>query len=172
MDDDVSAHFRRSSSRNRKVASKMADALMSTDNRTRAALARLEALENDNAGLETVEVNDDDEASLDDEDPGYIQKKQPKGTKRKTRQAKALEARKAPRTFLELLQEANLESLPLHVPSYLKAAIGPPSSTSRCHFCTVCGSAANYMCVRCGMSFCSCRCQNIHNDTRCQKFVA
>lgn len=31
--------------------------------------------------------------------------KRVKGTKRKTRQAKALEARKAPRTFLELLQE-------------------------------------------------------------------
>lgn len=69
-------------------------------------------------------------------------------------------------------KQANLESLPPHVPSYLKAAVGPPSSTSRRHFCTVCGSAANYMCVRCGMSFCSCRCQNIHNDTRCQKFVA
>lgn len=27
-------------------------------------------MENDNAGLETVEVNDDDEASLDDEDQG------------------------------------------------------------------------------------------------------
>ncbi|KAK9940894.1 hypothetical protein M0R45_017528 [Rubus argutus] len=172
MDDDVSTPFRRSSSRNRKVASKMAAALMSSDNRTQAAIARLEALENDNAGLETVEVNDDDEASLDDEDQGYIQKKQPKGTKRKTRQAKALEARKAPRTFLELLHEANLESLPPHVPSYLKAAVGPPSSTSRRHFCTVCGSAANYTCVRCGMRFCSCRCQNIHNDTRCQKFVA
>lgn len=39
-----------------------------------AALARLEALENDNAGLETVEVNDDDEASLDDEDQGLFYK--------------------------------------------------------------------------------------------------
>lgn len=28
-------------------------------------------MENDNAGLETVEVNDDDEASLDDEDQGF-----------------------------------------------------------------------------------------------------
>lgn len=33
-------------------------------------LARLEALENDNAGLETVQVDDDDEASLDDDDQG------------------------------------------------------------------------------------------------------
>lgn len=38
--------------------------------------------------------------------PVYMQKRLSKGTKRKTRQAKALEnARKAPRTFLELLHE-------------------------------------------------------------------
>ncbi|MBA0582702.1 hypothetical protein Gorai_024837 [Gossypium raimondii] len=99
--------------------------------------------------------------------------KRSKGTKRKTRQAKALEnARKAPRSFLELLHEANLESLPPHVPSYLRAAVGPPSSTSRRHFCSVCGFSAKYTCVTCGMRFCSCRCQNIHNDTRCMKFVA
>ncbi|RWW53332.1 hypothetical protein BHE74_00040181 [Ensete ventricosum] len=91
--------------------------------------------------------------------------------KRKTRQAKALEnAKKAPRTFIELLQEANLEALPPHVPSYLRAAVGPPSTSSRRHFCTVCGDAANYTCVRCGVRFCSCRCQVIHNDTRCLKF--
>ncbi|KAJ9695746.1 hypothetical protein PVL29_010963 [Vitis rotundifolia] len=123
--------------------------------------------------MEMIDVNDDEDASLDDDDEGYAQKRQSKGTKRTTRQAKALEnARKAPRTFLELVHEANLESLPPHVPSYLRAAVGPPSSTSRRHFCTVCGFAANYTCVRCGTRFCSTRCQNIHNDTRCLKFVA
>lgn len=171
MDDENSNASRRMSSRTRKVAPKMAAALGSSENRTQAALARLEALENDNAGIETVEMNDDDEASLDDDDQAYMQKRV-KGTKRKTRQAKALEARKAPRTFLELLQEANLESLPPHVPSYLKAAVGPPSSTSRRHFCSVCGFTAGYTCVTCGMRFCSTRCQNIHKDTRCMKFVA
>ncbi|XP_058071984.1 SWR1 complex subunit 6 [Magnolia sinica] len=172
MDDEITGSFRRTSSRNRKVASKMVAALASSDNRSQAAIARLEALENDNAGAEMVEINDDSDASLDD-DEGYMQKKQSKNTKRKTRQAKALEnARKAPRTFMELLQEANLEALPPHVPSYLRAAVGPPSSTSRRHFCTVCGFTANYTCVRCGMRFCSCRCQVIHTDTRCLKFVA
>ncbi|KAI8574069.1 hypothetical protein RHMOL_Rhmol01G0325900 [Rhododendron molle] len=137
-----------------------------------AALARLEALENDNPGAEMIEINSDDDASLDDEDQVYT-KKQSKSTKRKTRQAKALEnAKKAPRTFLELLHEANLESLPPHLPSYLRAAVGPPSSTTRRHFCTVCGFTAKYTCVRCGMRFCAIRCQNIHNDTRCLKFVA
>ncbi|KAE9598654.1 hypothetical protein Lal_00022455 [Lupinus albus] len=173
MEDDGSNPLRRMSSRTRKVASKMVAALSSSDNRTQAALARLDALENDNAGFEVADANnDDDEVSLDDEDQVYMQKKQSKGTKRKTRQAKALEAKKAPRTFLELLHEANLESLPANVPTYWKAAVGPPSSTSRRHFCTVCGFSANYTCVRCGMRFCSYRCQNVHNDTRCLKFVA
>ncbi|XP_057955975.1 SWR1 complex subunit 6 [Malania oleifera] len=173
MDDDISGSLRRMSSRTRKVAPKMAAALASSDNRTQVALARLEALENDNGAMELIEVNDDDDASLDDDDQVYMQKRQSKGTKRKTRQAKALEnAKKAPRTFLELLHEANLESLPPHVPSYLRAAVGPPSSTSRRQFCTVCGFTANYTCVRCGVRFCSRRCRNIHNDTRCLKFVA
>ncbi|KAL4568401.1 hypothetical protein LXL04_024012 [Taraxacum kok-saghyz] len=170
MEDDV----RRMSTRARKVAPKMVAALASTDNRTQAILARLEALENDNPGAELVEPNDDDDdASLDEDDDQVFQKKQSKGTKRKTRQAKALEtAKKAPRTFLELLHDANLESLPPHVPSYLRAAVGPPSSTSRRDFCTVCGFSAKYTCVRCGMRFCAARCQNVHNDTRCLKFVA
>ncbi|CDY40293.1 BnaA07g09070D [Brassica napus] len=59
---------RRVSSRTRKVATKMVAALTSTDNRTQAAIARLEALENDNGALEVVDLNDDEEASLDEED--------------------------------------------------------------------------------------------------------
>lgn len=173
MDEDISSSIRRMSTRTRRVAPKMVAALASNDNRTQAVLARLEALENDNAGAEVVEVNDDSDASLDEDDDQVFQKRQSKSTKRKTRQAKALEnAKKAPRTFLELLHEANLESLPPFVPSYLRAAVGPPSSIARRHFCTVCGFSSNYTCVRCGMRFCSTRCQNIHNDTRCLKFVA
>ncbi|KAK1321558.1 hypothetical protein QJS10_CPA03g01046 [Acorus calamus] len=172
MDDDHGeGTSRRSSSRLRKVAPKMVAALTSADNRTQATMARLEALENDNAGAEAVDVDDED-ASLDDDDQAYM-KRQLKNTKRKTRQAKALEnAKKAPRTFMELLHDANLEALPPHVPSYLRAAVGPPSAASRRHFCTVCGFTANYTCVRCAVRFCSIRCQVIHSDTRCLKFVA
>jgi hypothetical protein len=40
--------------------------------------------------------------------PVYVQKRQPKSTKRKTRQAKALEnAKGAPRSFMEVLHEVN-----------------------------------------------------------------
>lgn len=35
-------------------------------------LARLEALENDNAGMEMVQNDDDDEASLDEDDQGQL----------------------------------------------------------------------------------------------------
>uniref|UniRef100_A0ACD5Y3V2 Uncharacterized protein n=1 Tax=Avena sativa TaxID=4498 RepID=A0ACD5Y3V2_AVESA len=136
-----------------------------------AALARLDALESDNAGAEVVDLNDDEYGSTDEEDHVLMQKKQSKNMKRKTRQGKALEKR-AVRSFMDVLQEANLESLPPHVPTYLKAAVGPPSTSSRRHYCSVCGSSSNYTCARCGTRFCSCRCQVIHNDTRCLKFVA
>uniref|UniRef100_A0A7N0VIB9 HIT-type domain-containing protein n=1 Tax=Kalanchoe fedtschenkoi TaxID=63787 RepID=A0A7N0VIB9_KALFE len=146
----------------------MTAALQSSDNRAQAALALLDALEKDNTGLETVEANEDDEDDL-----GNTQKKQLKATKRKTRQVKALEnTRKAPRSFLELLHEANLESLPPHRSFLSNGYCWPPSSTSRRHFCTMCGFTASYTCLRCGMRFWSCRCQNIHNDSCCLKFVA
>lgn len=176
MDDDhASFSSRRASTRTRKVAPKMGAALSDVNNRSQAALARLDALETDNVVVELIGADDDDEASLDDEDQVFNQRKQPKGAKRKTRQARALEkleSAKKTRSFHDLLQEANLESLPSHVPTYLRAAVGPPSSSARRHFCTVCGYFANYTCAVCGARFCCCRCLKIHSDTRCQKFVA
>ncbi|TVU27493.1 hypothetical protein EJB05_30107 [Eragrostis curvula] len=176
--------FRRTSARKRRMATRMASALASSDNRAQAALARLEALESDNAGVEVVDLNDDEYGSTDEEDPCrsvsfpfgsnchvLMQKKQSKNMKHKTRQGKAMEKRAA-RWFMDVLHKANLESLPPHVPTYLRAAVGPPSTSSRRHCCSVCGNSANYTCVRCGTQFCSCRCQVIHNDTRCLKFVA
>ncbi|KAF3641827.1 putative cold shock domain-containing protein 3-like [Capsicum annuum] len=159
MDEEMSISARRMSMRTRKIAPKMAAALASSDNRIQwAMLARLNALESDNAVVEPqlLDDDDDDEASLDDEDQedlygsvpfvssdynyklftsihfiliSVFHKKYPKGTKRKTRQAKALENKRAPKSFFELLNE-------------------------------------------CGMRFCSIKCQIIHNDTRCLKFVA
>ncbi|XP_066340697.1 SWR1 complex subunit 6-like [Miscanthus floridulus] len=170
-DEENIGPFRRTSARTRRMATRMASALASSDNRAQAALARLEALESDNAGVEVVDLNDDEYGSTDEEDPVLMQKKQSRIMKRKTRQGKSLEKRTA-RSFMDVLQEANLESLPPHVPTYLRAAVGPPSTSSRRHYCSVCGSSANYTCVRCGTRFCSCRCQVIHNDTRCLKFVA
>ncbi|KAB2616655.1 SWR1 complex subunit 6-like [Pyrus ussuriensis x Pyrus communis] len=171
MDDDGSNPLRRMSSRTRKVASKMTAALQSSDNRTQAALARLEALENDNAGLETVEVNDDDEASLDDDDGNFLMQL-----------LFYLSVLVGFFIFLFVFEKKSSLRVPNVKPGRQKL-LRPRrpqehslsfymSSTSRRHFCTVCGSAATYTCVRCGVRFCSGRCQNIHNDTRCLKFVA
>eukprot|EP00897_Mesotaenium_endlicherianum_P007188 jgi/Mesen1/6498/ME000332S05505 len=106
---------------------------------------------------------------------GVVQRKlAARGPKRKTRQAKALErqaGKKAARTFAEVLQEARLEALPPHVPSYLTAAVGPPSAAASRQFCSVCGFSAPYTCTRCGARFCSCKCRTVHADTRCLKFV-
>ncbi|KAL2629399.1 hypothetical protein R1flu_014085 [Riccia fluitans] len=178
MDDELSTPAaRRSSTRVKKVGAKVSSVLTDPNVRAQAALARLDALESDHNAVETVDLDDDDEASLDDEEQGFREKKAAKGTKRKTRRAKAQamerigNSKKTPKTFLELLHEANLESLPPHLPSYLRAAVGPPSSGARRHFCTVCGYLASYTCTLCGARFCSCRCKVVHNDTRCQKFI-
>ncbi|RLN18306.1 Cytochrome P450 86B1 [Panicum miliaceum] len=101
--------FRRTSTRTRRMATRMASALASSDNRAQAALARLEALESDNAGVEVVDLNDDKYGSTDEEDPGqfpfsFTFVKHSKIMKRKTRQGKALEKRAA-RSFMDVLQE-------------------------------------------------------------------
>lgn len=48
----------------------------------------------------------------------------------------------------------------------------PPSRRPGRHFCSVCGYTGNYSCVRCGLRFCSIRCQHTHKETRCLKFTA
>eukprot|EP00250_Pteridium_aquilinum_P035205 c8871_g1_i1 orf=201-731(+) len=176
MEDDIFTS-RRPSTRTRKVAPKMEAALSDVNNRSQAALARLDALESDNVAMELVDADDDEEASLEDEEHENLvyQRRHSKGGKRETRQARALEklaSAKKTRSFLDLLQEANLEALPSYVPTYLRAAVGPPSSSARRHFCSVCGYFANYTCTVCGARFCCIRCQKVHVDTRCQKFVA
>lgn len=176
MEDDLFT-LRRPSTRTRKVAPKMEAALSDVNNRSQAAIARLDALESDNVAMDLMDVDDDEEASLEDEEHENLvyQRRHAKGGKRETRQARALEklaTAKKTRSFLDLLQEANLEALPSHVPTYLRAAVGPPSSSARRQFCSVCGYFSNYTCTICGARFCCIRCQKVHTDTRCQKFVA
>ncbi|EFJ26497.1 hypothetical protein SELMODRAFT_97641 [Selaginella moellendorffii] len=178
MEVEDAATPRRSSTRIRKLGARLEEALLDPNARQQAIQARLDALENDNVAMDAVaaaasEAQHDDDF-MGDDDAVFVHKRPPKGSKRKTRQSLALErsASKGPKSFLDLLEEANLgESLPPHVPSYVRAGVGPPSRASRRHFCAVCGYSANYTCPRCAARFCSCHCQTVHNDTRCQKFV-
>jgi len=80
--------------------------------------------------------------------------------------------RKGPKPLSALLEEARLELLPPGVPSYARAAVGPPrAALQRRKFCSVCGFQAPYTCPRCGMRFCSRKCSGTHAETRCLRFT-
>ncbi|CAM6127903.1 unnamed protein product [Calypogeia fissa] len=185
MEEDLlnSPTHRRSSKRAKKIGVKVGAVLADPNVRAQAARDRLEALESDHIAPEPIDLDDDDDDASPDEDDGAEDAFRPKtkkvakkSTRRKTRRAEAMErseiSKKAPRTFLNLIQEANIEeSLPANVPTYLRAAVGPPSSAARRHFCSVCGYLAPYTCTKCGTKFCSSRCKMVHDDTRCLKFM-
>ncbi|GJP35724.1 hypothetical protein CLOM_g20255 [Closterium sp. NIES-68] len=174
----AAAADRRGSLRQRKVAADVVAVMMDEGTRKRAAAARLEALESDYTGVDAT-VDDDDEAFNAEEElvqEGFAPAKRvSRPGKRRTRQAAAAvvsrASKRTAKTFAELLEEANLEALPPGTPSYLTAAMGPPTVTSARRFCSVCGTHAPYTCPRCGSRFCCVSCQRLHNETRCLKFV-
>lgn len=54
-------------------------------------------------------------------------------------------------------------------PNYLSANAAPSGKPPR-KFCTVCGHQGQYSCTRCGMRYCSLKCNANHKETRCMKF--
>jgi hypothetical protein len=72
----------------------------------------------------------------------------------------------------DYLEEAELERLPEGAPSYLTAAVGPPTTAAPRKFCSVCGDVSTYTCTRCGSRYCGRRCHAVHTETRCLKFLA
>ena len=53
-------------------------------------------------------------------------------------------------------------------PNYISINAGPSGKPAR-KFCSVCGQQGQYSCTRCGMRYCSIKCNNQHKDTRCMK---
>ncbi len=53
----------------------------------------------------------------------------------------------------------------------MTAAHGAQVGASPRRWCSVCGFAAPYRCVRCGSRFCTRKCYGVHTETRCLKFV-
>uniref|UniRef100_A0A8R1E125 HIT-type domain-containing protein n=1 Tax=Caenorhabditis japonica TaxID=281687 RepID=A0A8R1E125_CAEJA len=51
-------------------------------------------------------------------------------------------------------------------------ATAPSSEKPARKFCAVCGFISKYCCTRCGAKYCSLPCRDIHNDTRCMKWLA
>ena len=56
-----------------------------------------------------------------------------------------------------------------HYPNYLSVNADPSGQPAR-KFCSVCGHGGTYTCTRCGMRYCSIKCNNHHKETRCMKF--
>jgi zinc finger HIT domain-containing protein 1 len=67
------------------------------------------------------------------------------GGKRKTRGA--VQAKRVPRSFAGLLDEAMLDRVPGEISTYLSAAAGPATTGTARKFCSVCGFEAGlYSC--------------------------
>ncbi|GAB4814222.1 hypothetical protein N2152v2_001268 [Parachlorella kessleri] len=114
-----------------------------------ALAARLEALENDNqaedpfaadSGDEEFILRDDSDEGDDEHGSGRKRKKKAGvavgGGMRKTRGMLA-EKSKGPKTFKDWLDEAELDREPASVPTYLTAAVGPPTVTAARKFCSL-----------------------------------
>ena len=56
------------------------------------------------------------------------------------------------------------------VPGYLAAQV-PESRLPPRKLCAVCGFPGSYTCVTCGTRYCSLKCQETHQDTRCLKWT-
>jgi zinc finger HIT domain-containing protein 1 len=54
-------------------------------------------------------------------------------------------------------------------PNYISINAGQSDKPAR-KFCSVCGHQGQYSCTRCGMRYCSIKCNNHHKETRCMKF--
>ncbi|KAK9862394.1 hypothetical protein WJX84_009268 [Apatococcus fuscideae] len=164
----------RRSGRDKKTAQKVA--VVGKAERQQAATARLDRLEDDQDAAEILGQQSDDEFRLEDSDegpqPGEGRKrkkgaKRP-GAKRKTRGQ--LAEQRGPKSFATMLDEADLEDAPEDAQNYLTAAAAPSVYPAH-RWCSVCGFAAPYKCVRCGSQCCSRKCFGVHSETRCLKFT-
>jgi hypothetical protein len=101
---------------------------------------------------------------------GKVLKRKKGKAVRTTRGAK--QSKKGARSFAGVLDEAMLDRVPPEVPTYASAAAAPPRAAAPRKFCSVCGFQSCYNCARCGMRFCSRKCNAVHTETRCLKFTA
>jgi len=92
------------------------------------------------------------------------------GAMRKTRGM--IERNQGPKGLKDWIEDAELDRLPPHIPSYLTAVAAPPKTAATRKFCSVCGSTSPYNCLRCGSRYCSLKCYAVHTDTRCLKFMS
>lgn len=131
--------------------------------RKRRQRKALEALEADN-------FHDDPHADLvmSKKVPKFQDQLESRGRKKKAKSAEYFK-QKYRKTLQQLIEEDKIQR-PEH-PNYSSISVGSSELPER-HFCTVCGYFSKYTCVPCGARYCSVRCLNTHQDTRCLKWTA
>lgn len=136
---------------------------------------RLQKLDADNY-IEDQEAGQEDDAYADSDSDRPIAKKSKTKSKGKGGSMVDKWAARRPKSMDKIIEEQLLEShgtaTNLHPTSvnYISIAAGPSWRPAR-HYCSVCGSLGSYTCTRCGMRFCSIRCNENHKETRCLTFA-
>jgi len=76
------------------------------------------------------------------------------------------------KNFAALLEEEMLSRKTTNIKEspYMAARAPEPKIPAR-HFCAICGFYSKYTCIRCGTRYCSIKCRDVHNDTRCLKWT-
>ncbi|KAJ6631003.1 hypothetical protein B0H10DRAFT_1980305 [Mycena sp. CBHHK59/15] len=74
------------------------------------------------------------------------------------------------KNFATLVEESSIASLPPSVPTYLTAQAPAPTYPPRL-ICSVCGYWGRYKCRRCALPYCDRSCEDLHNETRCERRV-
>ena len=166
---------------------------MDSASRLHAAQQRLAALERDNDAEDEELERPGDEAYEDDEEEevlvGAARGKGGKGkgkggkgragpavggARRRRAEAEAVgrQSKRARQSLEAIVTRLGMreEGGGAAVPNYVTAGCGPCSHPPRA-FCSVCGYRSAYVCVRCGLRYCSIPCQRTHHDTRCSKFA-
>ncbi|KAI8366862.1 zinc finger HIT domain-containing protein 1-like protein [Blakeslea trispora] len=86
------------------------------------------------------------------------------GASRKSR-SRSINAHSTKANLTMLLEEA-----PVTTYCYQTCAVKPSIYPPR-KFCSVCGYQSDYICLRCGMKYCSTVCLSTHRETRCLKWT-
>ena len=130
------------------------------------------SLTDEHSAEERVDADDDEYVDDDEDGEVYSGGAGKKRSKRPNRKKQRQELVSRERTQMRLVKDWNKifdEVQQCHpAPNYFTAAAAPSRFPAR-HFCSVCGQLANYSCGRCGLRYCSIRCQNVHKDPWCIK---
>eukprot|EP00003_Mantamonas_plastica_P029140 TRINITY_DN6861_c0_g2_i1.p1 TRINITY_DN6861_c0_g2~~TRINITY_DN6861_c0_g2_i1.p1 ORF type:complete len:148 (+),score=53.20 TRINITY_DN6861_c0_g2_i1:126-569(+) len=142
---------------------------------------KLAMLEDDNydPGAFEEEEDDDDEFIFtggdgddSDEDAGgyedtpSVKKKK----KRKRKNTKGVVELREVVPLQEIIYKERMMEQPWWMANYLTAKASKSKLPAR-KFCSICGNQAIQRCIRCGQRYCCAKCQRVHKDLRCMKFM-